>query len=308
MYGRRWNIRSDRTGVSNVVSLILIVAIVISLMGMVFTTYLPAWGKDIEAQTLNSVMDSFMDLKSGVDTLAVAGDPGTSLTTKMTLGSNGGPMFGFGRCTGSLDLRMDDGLLEVSDVTNPVLPIIYAQSRGNVVYTSSNTYVEEQIIALEAGAIIRDQSGLPVLKGQPNLVVNRDPNTEETTIYVMLITLEGETRSDSGTGSYMIKTTLLSEQTTYYPMGSRDTDNTILTRSDIQLTITTEYASLWADVFTDMAVEEGLVLSDGNAYVDGDPPEYSVDTTTTSGSTIFTLYGMVGDLVLKSTVFELETI
>ncbi len=304
IYRRARNIRSDKTGVSNVVSLVLIAGIMISLMGMVFTTYLPAWGKDIEAQTLNSVMDSFMDLKSGVDTLAVAGDPGTSLTTKMTLGSNGGPMFGFGRCTGSLDLRMDDGLLEVSDVTGG--GVIYAQSRGNVVYTSSNTYVEEQIIALEAGAIIRDQSGLPVLKGQPNLVINRDPNTEETTIYLMMITLEGETRSDSGTGSYMIKTTLLSEETTHYPMGSHNPDNTINTRSDIRLAITTEYSSLWTDVFTNMAAEEGLVGSDGDAYVFGDTPEYLI--TTAAGTVTLTLYGMVGDLALKSTVFELETI
>ena len=307
IYRRSRNIRSDRTGVSNVVSLILIAAIVISLMGMVFTTYLPAWGKDIEAQTLNGVMDSFMDLKSGIDTLAVAGDGGTSLTTKMTLGSNGGPMFGFGRCTGSLDLRMDDGLFEVADVTGGG-DIIYAQSRGNVVYTSYNTYVEEQIITLEAGAIIRDQSGIPVLKGQPNLVINRDPNTEETTIYIMLITLEGETRSDSGTGSYMIKTTLLSEQTTYYPMGSRNPDNTINTRSDIRLSITTDHSSLWVDIFTDMAVEEGLVENDGDDYVLGDDPEYLIDSTTTPGTVTLTLYGMVGDLVLKSTVFELETI
>ncbi|MCK5773413.1 MAG: hypothetical protein KAH57_06455 [Thermoplasmata archaeon] len=308
IYRRSRNIRSDNTGVSNVVSLVLIAGIMISLMGMVFTTYLPAWGKDIEAQTLNSVMDSYMDLKSGVDTLAVSGVPGTSLTTKMTLGSNGGPMFGFGRCTGSLDMRLDDGLLEVSDVTAPATPIIYAQSRGNVVYTSSNTYVEEQIITLEAGAIIRDQSGIPVLKGQPNLVINRDPNTEETTIYVMLITLEGETRSDSGTGSYMIKTTLLSEQTTYYPMGSRDISNVITDRSDISLSITTDHSSLWTDIFTDMATGEGIVESDGDAYVFGDTPEYLIDSTTTPGTVTMTLYGMVGDLVLKSTVFELETI
>ncbi len=303
---RRWRLSSDDSGVSNVVSLVLIAGIIISLMGMVFTTYLPAWGKDIEAQTLNSVMDSFMDLKSGVDTLAVSGDPGTSLTTKMTLGSNGGPMFGFGRCTGSLDLRMDDGLLEISDVTGGG-NIIYAQSRGNVVYTSSNTYVEEQIIALEAGAIIRDQSGLPVLKGQPNMVINREPNTEDTTLYLMLITLEGETRSDSGTGSYMIKTTLLSEQTTYYPMGARDVNNVITDRSDIRLTITTDYPTLWTDVFTDMAVEEGFIAEDGDAaYTPGNPPEYLISSA--GGTVTLTLYGMVGDLVLKSTVFELQTI
>ena len=305
---RDLGLSSDDRGVSNVVSLVLIAGIIISLMGMVFTTYLPAWGKDIEAQTLGSVMDSYMDLKSGVDTLSVSGDPGTSLTTKMTLGSNGGPMFGFGRCTGSLDLRMDDGLFVVTDVTE-VQPVIYAQSRGNVVYSSSNTYVEEQVLTMEAGAIIREQSGLPVLKGQPNFVLNRDGNTEDTTLYLMLITLEGETRSDSGTGSYMIKTTLLSEETISYPMGSRDVNNAIVDRSDIKLSITTDHPTLWSDLFADMALDEGFVEDVGlDGYTNGNPPEYSIDSTTTPGTVEVTLYGMVGELILRSTVFELGTI
>lgn len=97
------------------VSLIMIAGIVISLMGMVFATYLPAWGKDIEVQTLNSVMDSFMDYKSGLDTLAVNGEPGTSSTTKITLGSNGGPVFGFGRMTGSIELNDNGGIVEIYD-------------------------------------------------------------------------------------------------------------------------------------------------------------------------------------------------
>jgi hypothetical protein len=64
-------LRKDSSGVTNVVSMIMILAIIVSFVGMVFATYLPAFGKDMEFQTLNEVMDSFMDLKSGMDRLSV---------------------------------------------------------------------------------------------------------------------------------------------------------------------------------------------------------------------------------------------
>ncbi|MEA3557974.1 MAG: hypothetical protein U9R75_01845, partial [Candidatus Thermoplasmatota archaeon] len=127
------------SGVTNVVSMIMIIAILISFMGMVFSTYLPAWGKDIEVQTLNEVMDSFMDLKSGLDTLSAGGDPGTSITTKMTLGSNGGPVFGFGRMTGSINIEEESGLMTVTD--GGAVPFTYGQGRGTIVYRSNNLYV-----------------------------------------------------------------------------------------------------------------------------------------------------------------------
>jgi len=159
------------SGVSNVVSLILIAGIVVSLLGMVFTTYLPAWGKDNEVKTLNSVMDSYMDLKTGFDTLALNGEPGTTSTTKISLGSSGGPVLGFGRMSGSIDLRNDLGIVEVYDQTGT----IFSQGRGSLTYSSNTVNVEDQEISMEGGAIIRHQvGGSPVLKGRPNVFVWSD--------------------------------------------------------------------------------------------------------------------------------------
>lgn len=238
------------SGVSNVVSLIMIAGIVISLMGMIFSTYLPAWGKDIEVQTLNGVMDSYMDLKTGFDTLSLNGEPGTTSTTKITLGSNGGPIFGFGRMTGSIELRNDLGIVEVYDQTGT----IYSQGRGALTYSSNTINVEDQDISLEAGAIIRQQAGgSPVLKGRPNMVLRTDPDTGETTLYIMIMTIEGNEQSFSGTGSYLATTTLLSSQSTDYNIDPADV---------ISIDITTQYGVLWTDLINTMASENSIPPAD----------------------------------------------
>jgi hypothetical protein len=193
-------------------------------------------------------MDSFMDLKSSIDQLAVRGDPGTSMTSKITLGSGGGPVFGFGRCTGSLQLLDDHGAVTLSDTNANV----YGNSRGTVVFRSYNTYVEDQVISLEAGLLVREQSGSAILKGAPNMVVNDDLNTGTRVLYILLTNIEGDVRSYSGSETYMVSMTLLSEVISGYD----------ITATGIRLEITTDLTNVWQEHFTGMVQDEGIPLGD----------------------------------------------
>ncbi len=252
--------KSDRSGVTNVVSLVMISGILISLMGVVFSTYLPSWGKDLEARTLNDVMDSFMDLKSAMDTLAVRGDDGTSLTTKITLGSNGGPMFGFGRCTGSFELREDGGIMRVTDETGS----LFSASRGSFHFRSHNTYVEEQAIIIEAGALMREQGGFAALKGPPNVFVSRDVNSNEVVLYIMASTIEGDVQSYTGTGTYMVSTTLLSQTISSFEVSAG---------SSITINMITEYGTIWKDHIEGMMSRIGFTTytTEIGTDLDGEP-------------------------------------
>jgi hypothetical protein len=232
-----------------------------------------------------------MDLKSGLDTLAVGGDPGTMMTTKVQLGSDGGPVFGFGRMTGSMTLYEENGLFVVSDDSG----YIYGQGRGSLVYRSQNLYVEDQKITLEGGAIIREQAGVPVVKGPPNLIIDNDPNLGETSLYILLINLEGQSISFSGTGSYMISSTILSEESSTYAVGAG---------TDIVLSFMTDYGTLWEDTADDMMTDEGLTKGTDPVT---DPQDYTVDHgVDIDGNNIvtFTFYTL-SELVVKSSFYRI---
>ncbi|MFW3145807.1 MAG: hypothetical protein ACMUIE_03230 [Thermoplasmatota archaeon] len=273
--------RIDNQGVTNVVSMIMIMAIVVSFLGMVFATYLPAWGKDIEVQTLDEVMNSFMDLKSGFDTLSVGGSPGTAITTKMTLGSQGGPLFGFGRMTGSISLEEEDGLMTVRDSDG----FTYGQTRGTIDYDSNNLYVDDQKITLEGGAIIREQGISSVLKGPPNLIVDRDSGTGDIRVYVLLINLEGDTVSYTGTGSYMITTTLLTEESSTYEISAG---------TDVRITMDTAYFEVWETAVDDMMAQETMTKGVDYTLVED-----------AGGDMVLTISG-VDDLVVRSSFFRVS--
>jgi len=282
-------LRTDRSGVTNVVSMIMILAIVVSFLGMVFATYLPAFGKDMEVQTLNDVMDSFMDLKSGLDRLSVGGDAGSSLTTKVTLGSNGGPVCGFGRMTGSLNLYEESGLITVDDSDG----FTYGQGRGTIVYRSNNLYVEDQDITMEGGAIIRDQAGSSVLKGPPNVVLDNDVFTGSMSLYILLINLEGESVSFSGTGSYLVSTTLLTEEISSY---------TISAGNDIIVTIQTDHGEMWENTIDDIMEGEGLV-KDVYDEVGGTWTNHDYRVEIVGGTATLTVRGLT-ELVVRSSFFR----
>ena len=267
------------SGVTNVVSLIMIAAIIISFMGMVFATYLPAWGKDIEVQTLNDVMDSFMDLKSGLDTLSVGGDPGTSITTKMTLGSEGGPIFGFGRMTGSLSIDEDAGQMSVTGGG-----YAYGQSRGSIIYKSNNLHVEDQDVYLEGGAIIRDQAASSVLKGPPNIIVNKDRGTGDLMVYVLLQTMQGTDVSFTGTGSYMVSTSLLTEESSTYALGGQT----------VVLEVRTEYDEVWENAIDDIMLENSLTS----------PGDYGVTYDTATETLTLTIQN-VDELSVRTAFFQI---
>jgi len=277
----------DGSGVTNVVSILMIIGIVVSLMGMVFATYLPAWGKDVEVQTKVEVMDNIIDLRSNLDTLSVGGDTGASLSAKIRLGSTGGPLFGFGRSSGSLDMDEESGLVTVVDQAGNT----YGQGRGTVVYRSNHLYTEDQIISMEMGALIRNEGGVDILKGPPNIVIKRDENTDQTTIFISLFILEGQDVSVSGTQSYMISSTLLSEEGSEYDIAAG---------TDITITIMTERVLLWTDTLRETAEEQGLVEGAGNDF------EISSGTDVLGNPFVSFVIHDLDIMKIRSSVFSLD--
>ena len=123
------------------------------------------------------------------------------------------------------------------------------------------------------------------MKGPPNLIVDRDSGTGDIRVYVLLINLEGDTISYTGTGSYMITTTLLTEESSTYEFPSGN---------DIVFTIETRYGQVWESTVDDMMDGQGLIKGDGN--------DYNVSYDPSTELFVLTVFD-VDELVVRSSFF-----
>lgn len=121
------------------------------------------------------------------------------------------------------------------------------------------------------------------------MVIRTDTETGDTTLFFMVITIEGVGQSFSGTGSYLSTTTLLSAQSTDYDISPA---------TIVSIDITTDYSSLWTDMIDAMAAENSLTS----------PADYTITTgTDVNGNPNLTVSFMSLDfLQLRTTMVRLD--
>lgn len=259
---RRQGVLIDNRGVSNIVTSIMMMGIVFTILGMVLTVYVPIWAKSLESQHMDEVNNSFTDLKSTVDSQIAQDDVGTKMTTRVTLGTEGGPLLGLGQSTGSLQFHPQHSLLSVYNSNDSFEK--YGTGRGRITFQANNFYFPDQDYIFENGAVILNQMGNSLMKVEPNFYVNNVSGNTEITL--VLITLQGDLENVGGIKSQSIQTTLLSnnKDTVYWGTGSDPGSG-----KNITLAINTSYPDVWWEYFDDlMKNHSGL---DSNEYILDEP-------------------------------------
>ncbi len=234
---RRWS--RDRRGASGVVVTLLILLVAAGALSMFMSLYVPIWTKDIEAQQMKRVQSQMMGLKENIDAQILAGKSST-LTTRLTIGDEGGPVLGLTRSPGAISLRPQAGEYRVGSATDPAETL--ALARGEMSYSSQNRYYPDQSCIYENGALIIRQEGRAVMKASPHFDCRRQADGN-LTASVTLISLDGVAASRSGTGDARIKSTLRIFDATSYAGGDWAAGRTI------SINVTTVYPSVWADFF-----------------------------------------------------------
>jgi hypothetical protein len=237
-----------RSAVSNVVASIMILGIMTSILGMIFTTYIPAWAQSIQYNHLSLVSRNFIDLKSNIDVQIVRDDVGVTMSSTISLGDDGGPVMGVGRNSGSLTFSSDNMPSSVFNKTKSTES--YGKGRGMVMYASNNDRVDNKEYIFEHDAIIIEQGGLSTMKVEPNIYLT---NTSGN-IYLSYTatTFTGESASLSGTKSVVVSTTLISTQTiVYYNGGANGIKH-------VSLNLTTSHVEVWDLYFQDLCERSGL--------------------------------------------------
>ena len=234
---------NNDSGVSNIVTSIMMLGIFLSILAMIFTVYIPNWAKSEESGHMGKAMDSFLDLKSTVDNQI--GDDrgvGSSYKTQIKLGVEGGAVLGIGRTSGSLAYRTSGFEIQVyntDDTQN-----IYGQGSGKITFEPRNVYFSNQYFTYENGALIIEQSNKGVMRAKPNLEISYVNN--RTTLDLTIVHLSGTSDNVGGSGYHTIDTKLIQSIAQSHEliwtaaMGFDYGQN-------ITINITTKYGDIWKD-------------------------------------------------------------
>jgi hypothetical protein len=223
----------------------MMMGIVFTILGMVLTVYVPIWAKSLEAQHMEEVSDTFTEMKSTVDEQIAQGDLGTKMSTRVKLGTEGGPLLGLGQTTGALTFNPSHSMLSVYN-SNDIFEK-YGTGRGEIVFSAGNIYYVDQQYVYENGAVILDQAGSTLMKVEPNIYVSNV--SDSTTCSIVLITLQGDLENIGGIKSQAVITNLLSvnKDTTYWGESSRPGSG-----RNITLAVNTSYPEVWNEYFVDL--------------------------------------------------------
>ncbi len=252
----------NEEGVSNIVTSIMMLGVLMSILGMVMAVYLPLMAKGTEINHMEEISNTFIDLKGTIDRQIISNDIGTTLTTRIRLGEEGGQLLGVGRTSGDLEFtpHLSPGILYNTDspLDQDGRPLdIYGSNRGVIKYTSNNVYYIDQEYIYENGAVIIEQRGRAVMRVRPNFIATKNNITNTTSVTTTLISLDGSTTTRGGTESQTIETTLQigTEPRLPFLWGN---GSIRWSGENITYEITTKYPDLWEQFF-------GEVLNDTNS-------------------------------------------
>jgi hypothetical protein len=237
----------ENDGVSNIVTSIMMLGIFLTILAMIFTLYIPLWAKTGESNHMENVESSFLELKSTIDKQLTDDEGiGSTYSTSIKLGAEGGVILGIGRTTGNLDFEPGDFLFTVINSDDPLN--IYGNSYGNIKFVSENLYYTDQYFTYENGGVIVEQDGKAAIRAEPHFNIDYDQNSNKTTIDTSLIMLNGNPDGLSGTGHHTISTKLV-QSVGKSNIFTWTEDNGFPYGQNITFNMTTQYGQLWYDFF-----------------------------------------------------------
>ena len=217
----------DTNGVVGIVATVLLIGLLITFVGIIQTVYVPNWLEQKEAQHLTDVENQFCELKYSLDLCVLLGQ-NITLSNYITLGSEELPFFNTGRTYDSLEITSDTFQINFSNATHA-----FSFALSDIVFSSKNTHFINQILCLEAGALVLSQPPKSILLGQPMISI-----TNFTNISLSLLNFSGLTGKGfvSGYGTYVLSNTFTGR-------------NTYLMNNVTDVEIYTLYPEAWQDYF-----------------------------------------------------------
>ena len=252
------NIKSLRKddGVVGIVAAFLIVGLIVAVIAMIQTQYVPKWMSEKEADHMNEVSDQFAKLKYAMDIHSASEEKNTLISTTITLGSKEMPYLMSVRAFGNLNF-LNNGF-NISFIRNDSTK--YYFNLGLLKYSSFNSYYINQNYIFEGGAIILSQDIGNVIYIKPSFSGSFADEENFTIIYKM-IDINTQGNRDSSVHGYGPVSIHTEYTDTISPSPIINISN---------MTITTNYPSAWGSFINRTLINSGLNYNGYNT-------NYSID-------------------------------
>jgi len=237
---RAW--RMDGAGVSGAVTAVMLLLIITSVASIILTVFVPIWAEADESQHMRQTLEQFYSMRENIDAQILQDNP-IQASSKITLGNEPNAVLGLYRTAGRLAANPFNGSLSVYNATDQT--DLFALSRGNVTFTSQNSYIPQRSYVFEQGAVlVAGPGGAAAIRVPPHFDASKDA-VGHLEVTMMFVSIGGDFSSFSGTENVIVESNLLTRDQNVYEGGSWDLGR------DISVNLTTPYAGAWASYFNE---------------------------------------------------------
>lgn len=214
MKHERKKIRSIKTkdeAVAGIVVAVMIVGLVLAVVSIIQTIYVPKWMESREAEHMGVVSDQFSQLKFSIDT-QIALKENVPISSSITLGSRELGFFMSNKAFGRLSLIPAGWDYRITRTVGDT----YEDNLGILRYTSENAYFLNQAYSYEIGGIILNQTqgSVFIIKPEFSALYNTSIRHVDLSLRCIDLVPNDEKVSISGYGTYPVRTKYLTSTNT----------------------------------------------------------------------------------------------
>jgi hypothetical protein len=258
---KQHDINNDHA-VVGIFTVALIISLIVVVLGIVNTIYVPQWMKTAEFQHMNEVSNQFAQLKYTLDVQSIT-NGSSAVGSLVTMGTIEIPFLGVHQSFDELSIPSNSSSLLITNKDG----YDELHSTDSIKFTSHNTNFVDQSYIYEAGALILSQADRSVLLARPSILVT-DYGKNLSIFFIKISAGSGANNLVSGHGTYLIYTQIIENNQQYTAI-----------HNVTNITIQTNYPDAWRDAFDVSLLNKGI--------------EHQINTTT--HSVIVNLIDPTGD-------------
>lgn len=228
---KQHDIKTDNA-VVGIFTVVLIISLIIGVMAVINTVYVPQWMKQAEFRHMSEVSNQFSQLKYALDVQSIT-NGSSAIGSPVTMGTTEIPFLGVHQSFDELSIPSKSCTLTITNKTGSNL----SYTTDSIKFTSHNTNFIDQSYIYEAGSLILDQAEQCVLLARPSILVT----TYGKNLSITFINITAGTSSNnfaSGRGIFPIYTQVIQNNLQYTVM-----------HNVTNITIQTDYPDAWDQAF-----------------------------------------------------------